>query len=108
MEEAAWLLLLLLVTAVVSFALLLTYMVDKRMTENDSSPDTNKTISESSEGVFEKRGDNSIKQEIANDGGWKCACEGGGIFLPPSLMRSVGGPSAFMRAGAGNCYHKQM
>ena len=48
-------------------------MVDKRMTENDSSPDTNKTISESSEGVFEKRGDNSIKQEIANEAREKLA-----------------------------------
>ena len=60
----------------------------------------------------EKKGENNLKQqqeqEAANDGGWKCACEGGGIFLPPSMMRSVGGPSAFMRAGAGNCYHKQM
>ena len=36
--------------------------------------------------------------------GWKCACEGGGIFLPQSLA----GPVAMMRMGAGGCYHKQM
>mmetsp|Transcript_28577 Transcript_28577/g.40812 ORF Transcript_28577/g.40812 Transcript_28577/m.40812 type:complete len:107 (-) Transcript_28577:1043-1363(-) len=106
MEEAAWL--LLLVTAVVSFALLFTYMVDKIMNENDSSPNVDVDKTTDNEGAGEKGGGNSLKQEAASDGGWKCACEGGGIFLPPSLMRSVGGPSAFMRAGAGNCYHKQM
>lgn len=107
MEEAAWL--LLIVTAIVSLALLLTYSVDKIMNENDSSPNVDVDKAANNEGLGEKSGDNSLKQEAANDGGgWKCACEGGGIFLPPSLMRSVGGPSAFMRAGAGNCYHKQM
>ena len=49
---------------------------------------------------------------VENDknGGWKCVCEGGGIglFLPPSLMKSMGGPGAAMRLGAGGCYHKQM
>ncbi len=107
MEEAAWL--LLLVTAVVSFALLLTYVFDKVMNENDNSS-FNVDADKATEEVGKKRGGNSIKQqETANEGGgWKCACEGGGIFLPPSMMRSVGGPGAFMRAGAGNCYHKQM
>ncbi len=108
MEEAAWL--LLIVTAVVSFALLLTYVADKVMNENDGSPNVDVDKTTNNEGVGEKKGDNNLKQqqEATNDGGWKCACEGGGIFLPPSMMRSVGGPSAFMRAGAGNCYHKQM
>lgn len=39
---------------------------------------------------------------------WKCACEGGGIFLPPSLMKNLGGPGAALRLGTGICYHKQM
>jgi hypothetical protein len=39
---------------------------------------------------------------------WQCACEGGGIFLPASMMKSLCGPSAAMRLGAGGCYHKQM
>mmetsp|Transcript_13910 Transcript_13910/g.20812 ORF Transcript_13910/g.20812 Transcript_13910/m.20812 type:complete len:107 (-) Transcript_13910:110-430(-) len=106
MDEVGWL--LLLVIAVVSLALLLTYMVDKKITasENDSTAIAEETIHNNE--VKGKSSDDSLKQEAANDGGWKCACEGGGIFLPPSLMRSVGGPSAFMRAGAGNCYHKQM
>ena len=106
MDEVGWL--LLLVIAVVSLALLLTYMVDKKITasENDSTAIAEETI-HNNEVKGKSTGDSS-KQEAANDGGWKCACEGGGIFLPPSLMRSVGGPSAFMLAGACNCYHKQM
>ena len=40
--------------------------------------------------------------------GWQCACEGGGIFLPQSLMKSIGGPAAALRMGRGECYHKQM
>lgn len=102
------LLLLLIVTAVVSIALLLTYLVDNKITdgENDRAPPAEKTIDNNR--VEKKSSGNDLKQDATNDGGWKCACEGGGIFLPPSLMRSVGGPSAFMRAGTGNCYHKQM
>ena len=101
--------LLLIVTAVVSSALLLTYLVDSKITdgENDrATPPAEKTVNNNR--AEEKISGNSLKQDATNDGGWKCACEGGGIFLPPSLMRSVGGPSAFMRAGTGNCYHKQM
>ena len=49
---------------------------------------------------------------IENDikGGWKCACETGGIglFLPPSMLKSMGGAGAALRLGAGGCYHKQM
>jgi len=41
-------------------------------------------------------------------GGWKCACEGGGLFLPPSMMKSICGPSAAFSLSAGRCYHKQM
>ena len=44
------------------------------------------------------------KSSSNNNSGWKCACEGGGIFLPQSLA----GPVAMMRMGAGGCYHKQM
>ena len=101
-------LLLLIVTAVVSTALLLTYLVDSKITdgENDRAPPADKTINNNR--AEEKSSGNSLNQDATNDGGWKCACEGGGIFLPPSLMRSVGGPSAFMRAGTGSCYHKQM
>lgn len=106
MEEAGWL--LLLVIAVVSFALLLTYLVDKQTANDVAHVADNTMYNNNNEVEEEMNSDNNSKQEAANDGGWKCACEGGGIFLPPSLMRSVGGPSAFMRAGAGNCYHKQM
>jgi hypothetical protein len=109
MEESVWF--SLLVICVVSFAMILTYLVDKTnfASENDiTCPIAEKTIKNNDE-VKKKNSENSLKQQEASiDGGWKCACEGGGIFLPPSLMRSVGGPSAFMRAGAGNCYHKQM
>mmetsp|Transcript_8198 Transcript_8198/g.20155 ORF Transcript_8198/g.20155 Transcript_8198/m.20155 type:complete len:128 (-) Transcript_8198:345-728(-) len=48
------------------------------------------------------------KNHFDNGRGWRCACEGGGIFLPQSLMKSIAGPSAAMRLGAGGCYHKQM
>lgn len=44
----------------------------------------------------------------SSSSGWKCACEGGGIFLPPSLMKNLGGPGAAIRLGTGSCYHKQM
>ena len=47
-------------------------------------------------------------EDIGNNTGWKCACEGGGIFLPPSLMKNLGGPGAALRLGTGSCYHKQM
>lgn len=43
----------------------------------------------------------------SNSPGWKCACEGGGIFLPQSLMKNLGGPGAALRLGTGSCYHKQ-
>ncbi len=60
----------------------------------------------------EERGrskDNREKSSInAGNDGWKCACEGGGLFLPPNLMRSLGGPGAALRLGAGGCYHKQL
>jgi hypothetical protein len=54
----------------------------------------------------EKRPDSDATNN--NNSGWKCACEGGGIFLPPSLMRNLGGPGAALRLGAGSCYHKQI
>lgn len=47
-------------------------------------------------------------EDKSNNNGWKCACEGGGIFLPPSLMKNLGGPGAALRLGTGSCYHKQM
>lgn len=43
-----------------------------------------------------------------NPRGWKCACETGGIFLPQSLMKSIGGPAAAFKMGSGGCYHKEM
>lgn len=52
---------------------------------------------------------NSERRRInSGSDGWKCACDGGGLFLPPNLMRSLGGPGAALRLGAGGCYHKQL
>jgi len=99
--EAGWVLLLVFIT--VTLALLLTYLLDR---ENDVAPmkTSNNTVKDDTdEGVSSKQVVN-----VNDGGGWKCACEGGGIFLPQSLQRSVGGPSAFLKAGTGNCYHKQM
>ena len=58
--------------------------------------------------------DDSVKpksetpQQPRSNNNWQCACEGGGIFLPQSLMKSIGGPAAALRMGRGECYHKQM
>jgi len=38
---------------------------------------------------------------------WRCACEGG-LFLPNTLLKSLGGAQAVFRMGSGQCYHKQM
>lgn len=56
----------------------------------------------------EDRRDTKKSSNDNSGGGWRCACEGGGIFLPASMMKSIGGPSAAFRLGAGGCYHKQM
>ena len=102
--EAGWVLLLVFIT--VTLALLLTYLLDRENDDVAPMKTSNNTVKE---GGTDKGG--SSKQ-VVNDndgGGWKCACdEGGSIFLPKSLQRSVGGPSAFLKAGTGNCYHKQM
>jgi hypothetical protein len=94
MEEAVWLFLILLI--LVAVTLFLTFLLDKKITSREN------------EVVEDKDNNNCSKQAMIDDVVWKCACEGGGLFLPPNLLRSVGGPSAFMRAGVGNCYHKQM
>lgn len=100
--EAGWV--LLIVSTTVTLALLLTYLLD-RETDDDAPMKTgNNTVKDGTD-----KGGSSKREETVNEGGgWKCACEGGGIFLPPSLQRSVGGASAFLKAGTGNCYHKQM
>ncbi|KAL3763604.1 hypothetical protein ACHAWU_000148 [Discostella pseudostelligera] len=56
------------------------------------------------------RKDQTNNVDTDNKGGWKCACETGGIglFLPPSMLKSMGGAGAALRLGAGGCYHKQM
>ena len=41
----------------------------------------------------------------ATDTNWRCACQGG--FLPPGLLKSLGGAEAFMRMSAGQCYHNK-
>ena len=100
--EAGWVLLLVFIT--VTLALLLTYLLDRENDDAAPMKTSNNTVKDDTD----KAG--SSKQVVNdNDGvGWQCVCEGGGIFLPPSLQRSVGGPSAFLKAGTGNCYHKQM
>ena len=50
-----------------------------------------------------KKDDDAKPFNFNTGGGWQCACEGGGIFLPPSLQ----GPAAMLRLGTGGCYHKQ-
>jgi hypothetical protein len=55
----------------------------------------------------EEKNESSVTNNT-NAAGWKCACEGGGLFLPPSLMKSIGGPAAMFKVGAGSCYHKDM
>ena len=52
---------------------------------------------------------NTNDYENTRNGRWKCVCEGGGLglFLPPSMMKSMGGPGAAIRLGTGGCFHKQ-
>lgn len=68
----------------------------------------NQSVTISNEGDKQDQ-PNTNNYENARNGGWKCVCEGGGLglFLPPSMMKSMGGPGAAMRLGAGGCYHKQ-
>jgi len=35
---------------------------------------------------------------------WRCACENG--FLPPGLLKNLGGAEAMLRMGTGQCFHK--
>ena len=83
---------------------------------NESSSDNPRTnlyykrntiVSSSKMNEENERSDKSKSVNTVNTG-WKCACEGGCLFLPPNLMRTLGGPSAALRLGAGGCYHKQM
>mmetsp|Transcript_18994 Transcript_18994/g.41388 ORF Transcript_18994/g.41388 Transcript_18994/m.41388 type:complete len:135 (-) Transcript_18994:1436-1840(-) len=70
---------------------------------NPNNPPTN-----SAEGDSTTQREKPKYPRINDGGGWKCACEEGGIFLPQSLMKSIGGPSAAFKLGAGSCYHKQV
>jgi hypothetical protein len=73
--------------------------------DNQSSVRTNKRTDISSSN---NRNNKSSEPKDANKiNTWKCVCEGGGIFLPPSLMKNLGGPGAALRLGTGKCYHKQ-
>jgi hypothetical protein len=38
-------------------------------------------------------------------GTWRCACQG--TFLPPGLLRTLGGAEAVLRMGGGQCYHQR-
>lgn len=40
-----------------------------------------------------------------NNYGFQCACGQG--FIPPGLVKTLGGAEAIFRMGAGQCYHKQ-
>lgn len=41
----------------------------------------------------------------SNTNRWRCACETG--FLPPALLKNLGGAEAVLRMGVGQCYHKK-
>ena len=108
--EEVWL--IILVVTSVSFALLLTYVADGIISsKDDGDSDGTSVVAEQTVKCAIvndiKKMTRRSEQEESNRR-WKCACEDGGSFLPPSLVRSVGGPSAFIRAGVGNCYHKKM
>mmetsp|Transcript_7168 Transcript_7168/g.15474 ORF Transcript_7168/g.15474 Transcript_7168/m.15474 type:complete len:155 (-) Transcript_7168:916-1380(-) len=94
--------------------------VVNRKTSNEEHPDTqtkhgdlntNDSVA-NNQLATEERGSSKANSERSsiNSGsdGWKCACDGGGLFLPPNLMRSLRGPGAALRLGAGGCYHKQL
>ena len=70
---------------------------------NSSNPPTCSPVDSDSE---QRKKAKSLRNNDSR--GWQCACEGGGIFLPQSLMKSIGGPVAAFGLGAGGCYHKQM
>ena len=73
-----------------------------RVNENDNIQSTDNSNRHAND-----TNDEASETYIKNINNWKCACEGGGIFLPQSLMRSLGGPTAAIKLGAGSCYHKQ-
>ena len=74
---------------------------DTARSEPSSSAGTTRQLS---------KGTPKSANNVNDDGGWKCACEEGGmgLFLPASMRASLGGPAAVLRMGAGGCYHKQM
>lgn len=72
---------------------------------NDRSSAANLVASsETKKRANEEREERRSASNNDSSNGWKCACEGGGIFFPPSLK----GPAAVVRMGAGGCYHKEM
>lgn len=80
---------------------------------NVSSDKANEALELSSmkQAAANKTDDTDAKDDDVDDlfkmnNQWRCACEGG--FLPPGMLRSLGGAEAMMRLGTGQCYHKQM
>jgi hypothetical protein len=79
---------------------------NNRITSTDES-EAEADLSDVTQTIQETTASQSVSDEN-NGTNWKCVCEEGGLFLPPSLMRSLSGPAAVFKMGAGGCYHKQM
>ena len=72
-------------------------IIDDAKRNSESKVDI--TGKESDYGKLPAETDETDGQE--DDTGWRCACEGG--FLPPGLLKSMGGAEAVFRMSAGQC-----
>lgn len=82
--------------------LLAIYHIRRKSTSLQKKEDTDSDSDTKNNNIPTKK-DDAKPFNFNTGGGWQCACEGGGIFLPPSLQ----GPAAMLRLGTGGCYHKQ-
>lgn len=72
--------------------------------ENKSRANNDTVIEpeEASISMSKQEGDGVVLGDQTSD--WRCVCENG--FLPPNLLKSLGGAESVIRMGAGQCYHK--
>lgn len=77
---------------------LLPWLVNCRVSSIDATK-SNHTVGSISNNPF------AVPTSVAEENQWRCACEGG--FLPPGMLKSLGGAEAAIRMGTGQCYHKQ-
>ena len=76
---------------------------------DDANKDTNNSNGLTNTNMDKDQPQSKTKSTNKNkNSGWKCACEGGGLFLPASMAKSIAVPTAVFRMGTGGCYHKQM